>query len=366
MSLDTFLRTAQASGDHWGSIVKAALTALGPLPEDVNFGIACVTMPLGEHLPSIMTFLRETTPIKQWSIMIGAGLSGPVGTVRDRPALALIVARFPQHSFRLIESWKESRREQFLERNQAWLAGQDMPVGLMQGDAFESDLPSMIEEMAETTHSFLVGGLAPGQPGGLSGVLLGAPLTLVTGLTQGCRKLPGAFRVSEVTDEILMQLDGRPALEALKQAAGEDIAQDLRQAAGVIYLALPISGTDRSDYLVRTLLGIDPERGWLAVGSHFQVGEQVVFVQRDAESARKDMRRMLADIAGRIGDRTILGGLYISCVDRGAHMFGTDQAEIDMILQSLGEFPLIGVISQGEFCHDRLYGYTGVLALILS
>jgi small ligand-binding sensory domain FIST len=96
------------------------------------------------------------------------------------------------------------------------------------------------------------------------------------------------------------------------------------------------------------------------------VGEQVVFVRRDNKSAKADMRRMLADIAGRVGDRSILGGLYISCVARGAQMFGTDEAEIDMILQSLGDFPLIGMISQGEFCHDRLYGYTGVLALILS
>ena len=360
-----FLRTAQASGDHWGTNVKAALTALGPLPDDVNFGIACVTVPLGEHLPSIMTFLRETTPVKNWSIMIGAGLAGPVGAVRDRPALALMVARFPAQSFRLIDSWKE-RRDQFLERHRAWLAGQDMPVGLVQGDAFESELPAMIADLAETTHSFLIGGLAPGQPGGLSGVLLGAPLTVVAGLTQGCRKLPGEFRVSEVTDEILMQLDGKPALTVLKEAAGGEIAQDLRKAAGVIHLALPISGTDRADYQVRTLLGIDPERGWLAVGCHLEVGERVVFVQRDNDSAKQDMRRMLADIAGRIQGRSILGGLYISCVGRGAQMFGTDEAEIDMIVESLGEFPLIGVISQGEFCHDRLYGYTGVLALILS
>ena len=365
MTFEPFLRTSQATGDHWGTVVKSALTALGPLPDDLNFGIACVTLPLAEHLPSIMTFLRETTPIKQWSIMVGAGLAGPVGAVRDRPALALMAARFPSQSFRMIDSWRE-RRDVFLEKNQAWLAGQDMPVGLMQGDAFDADLPAMIEDMARVTHSFLVGGLAPGQPGGLSGALLGAPLSVATGLTQGCRKLPGVFRVSEVTDEILMQLDGKPALTVLKETAGEDIAQDLNKAAGVIHLALPISGTDRADYQVRSLLGIDTEQGWLAVGCHLSVGDQVVFVRRDDDGAKADMRRMLADIAARVEDRTILGGVYISCVARGAQMFGTDEAEIDMILQSLGEFPLIGVISQGEFCHDRVYGYTGVLALILS
>jgi len=366
MSLELFLRTSQAGGDHWGLMVKSALTALGPLPEDLNFGLVSITMPMVEHLSSVMTFLRETTPVRNWSIAVGAGVSGPIGVVRDRPAIALMVARLPANAFRLVESWKEPRRGQFLDQHKAWLAGQDMPVGLMQGDAFDPELTEMIEDMAGSTHSFLVGGVAAGQPGGLSGALLGAPLTVVAGLTQGCQKLPGTFRVSEVTDEILMQLDGKPALEALKSAVGDDIAQSLHEAAGVVHLGLPVSGTDRSDYLVRTLLGIDPERGWLAVGSRLEVGDQVIFVRRDNDSARKDMHRMLADVAGRVMGRTILGGVYVSCVARGAEMFGTDEAETDMITEALGEFPLIGVISQGEFCHDRLYGYTGVLALILS
>jgi hypothetical protein len=366
MSLDLFLRTAQASGDHWGTTVKAALTALGPLPDDVNFGLVCVTVPLTEHLPSIMTFLRETTPIRGWAIAVGAGLAGPVGTVRDRPAIALLVARLPSVAYRLVESWKEPRRSQFLAHNKAWLSGQDMPVGLMQGDAFDPDLAEMLADLSAQAHAFLVGGVGPGQPGGLSGVLLGSPLTLATGLTQGCQILPGRFRVSEVTDEIIMQLDGKPALDALKSAVGETIAQDLHKAAGVIHLGLPVPGSDRTDYLVRSLIGIDPERGWLAVGSRLSVGDPVIFVQRDNESARKDMRRMLADIAGRVAGRGVLGGIYVSCVARGSAMFGTDEAEIDLITKALGTFPLIGIISQGEFCHDRLYGYTGVLALILS
>lgn len=366
MSTDLFLRTSQASGDHWGTIVKSALTALGPLPEDVNFGIACVTVPLIEHLSSIMTFLRETTPIKQWSIAVGAGLAGPVGAVRDRPALALMVARFPSQSFRILDSWQEPRRSQFLTQHKAWLAGQDMPVGLMQADVFDPDLAELIADLAASTHSFLVGGVAPGQPGGLSGALLGAPLAVATGLTQGCQPISGSYRVSEVTDEILMQLDGRNALEVLRDVVGPDLSQDLQSAAGMIHLGLPVTGADRPDYLVRSLLGIDPERGWLAVGTRLAVGDRVIFVKRDDDSARKDMLRMLADVAGRLEGRQILGGLYISCVFRGAQMFGTDEAEIDLITEALGPFPLIGIIAQGEFCHDRLYGFTGVLALILS
>ena len=36
-----------------------------------------------------------------------------------------------------------------------------------------------------------------------------------------------------------------------------------------------------------------------------------------------------------------------------------------MALYALGAFPLAGFFGNGEIAHDRLYGYTGVLALFL-
>jgi small ligand-binding sensory domain FIST len=57
------------------------------------------------------------------------------------------------------------------------------------------------------------------------------------------------------------------------------------------------------------------------------------------------------------------GGLYFSCVARGEHMFGSRGAELRLLKDVLGEVPLVGFFCNGEICHDRLYGYTGVLTL---
>jgi small ligand-binding sensory domain FIST len=57
------------------------------------------------------------------------------------------------------------------------------------------------------------------------------------------------------------------------------------------------------------------------------------------------------------------GGLYFSCLGRGEHMFGRRSAELEIIRDRLGEFPLAGFFCNGEISHDRLYGYTGVLTL---
>jgi len=361
-----FLRTSQASGERWGSVVKAALTALGPMPTEANFGLAYLTQELAEDLPSVLTFLRETTPIKHWTVAIGAGLIGPLSAVRDRPALALLVASLPADSFQTLESWQDQGRKRFLARNREWLADQTMPVALVHGHAGDGDLAAMIADLAAVTGSFLVGGVTLSPVPGLSGVMLGAPLSFVTGLTQGCLPLGEACRITEASDNIIMGLDGRPALEVMREGLDFDMAQDLRRAAGVIHIGLPVAGADRNDYLVRPLIAIDPTRGWLAINAQVTVGDRVMFVKRDGDSARKDMQRMLGDVAQRVGHRTIKGGIYISCIARGEQMFGFDNAEPMMIKESLGDFPLIGLIGQGEFCHDRVYGFTGVLALFLS
>ena len=59
------------------------------------------------------------------------------------------------------------------------------------------------------------------------------------------------------------------------------------------------------------------------------------------------------------------GGLYFSCVARGPHMFGAPGKEMALIMERLGDVPLIGFYGNGEISNARLYGYTGVLALFL-
>jgi small ligand-binding sensory domain FIST len=89
-----------------------------------------------------------------------------------------------------------------------------------------------------------------------------------------------------------------------------------------------------------------------------------MFCRRDGDSAREDMLRMLRDLRKRA--RTpIKGGVYFSCLGRGRNQFGENSEELKLIRDELGEFPLVGFFANGEISHNRLYGYTGVLALFL-
>ncbi len=88
----------------------------------------------------------------------------------------------------------------------------------------------------------------------------------------------------------------------------------------------------------------------------------ILFCRRDPESARHDMARMVKQLAGRLKGPP-KAGIYVSCVARGAALFGEAAVETRLIRESLGEFPLIGFFANGEISRDRLYGHTGVLTL---
>jgi small ligand-binding sensory domain FIST len=90
----------------------------------------------------------------------------------------------------------------------------------------------------------------------------------------------------------------------------------------------------------------------------------VMFCRRDPASALEDLKRMLTGLKRRAGQAP-KAGLYFSCVARGPNLFGADSEELKTIREALGDFPLAGFFGNGEIAHDRLYGYTGVLALFL-
>jgi small ligand-binding sensory domain FIST len=198
--------------------------------------------------------------------------------------------------------------------------------------------------------------------GGLSGVLLAPELPVVTGLTQGCAPIGPVRRITEAQENVVIAIDDRPALEVLKEDIGELLARDLRRLGGVVFAAFPVAGSDTGDYLVRNLVAIDPRRGWVAVAQAVAPGDAILFCRRDPASALHDLDRMLRQVKARAGGPP-KAGLYFSCVARGPSLFGEAGREIGMIRDALGDFPLAGFFGNGEIANDRLYGYTGVLAL---
>ena len=126
----------------------------------------------------------------------------------------------------------------------------------------------------------------------------------------------------------------RKAAPAELMSIGEVLSRDMTRIAGYIFAGLPVAHSDTGDYLVRNLLGVDPQRGLLAIGEIVEPGAEVLFCRRDAATAHEDMRRMLAVLQSGLGDRQPRAGLYVSCLARGPALFGSESAELGLIAET--------------------------------
>jgi small ligand-binding sensory domain FIST len=382
MSNKTPFLSAEASATDWQCAAGEIVRQLDTIEAAHRLGFLYVTDQFSPFFDEISVFLRQTLGVPHWVGTVGLGVCTTSREYFDEPAMVVMVAPIPDSSFRIFDGVSDDIAG-ITEDHKDWLSGSGAPGGavtpltIVHGDPRNQMVGELIEEISTATQGFLVGGLTAAEQnfvqladsvseGGLSGVMLSLDSVPVqAGLTQGCSPIGETHQITAADENILIELDGRPALEVFKEDIGEVLARDLQRVGGYIFAALPVTGTDTGDYLVRNLLGIDPEAGVVAIGEYVSAGDRVMFCRRDHDSAVTDMQRMLADIKKRAGSAPVRGGLYFSCCGRGPNQFGPDSDELKMITDELGEFPLVGFFANGEISNNRLYGYTGVLTVFL-
>lgn len=369
--------SAHASGTHWAEITRACVAELGKLARENALGFVYVTDHLAGDLDAIVDQLRLSTGIENWIGTVGIAITGqttdaPAEEYIDEPAISLMVGQFPADSFRLLEPVGGNSR---LRALQSWREARQPGIALVHADPRNPQLTELMQQLSDDAGLYLIGGLSSsrgplpqvaGQVGesGLSGALLAGDIPVVTAHSQGCSPIGPTHTITKAEDNIIMEIDGRPALDIFREEIGEVLARDMRKVAGFIFAALPIAGSDTGDYLVRNLTGIDNNKGWIAIAAEIAAGDSILFTRRDRNTALADLERMLERLKQRI-DRPIRGGLYVSCIARGPNLFGFDAAETRLIAKHLGQFPLTGFFANGEISHDRIYAYTGVLTLFL-
>jgi small ligand-binding sensory domain FIST len=365
---------AHAAADDWAAAAATCVEQLAPLPDGANLGFVYASEALAHDLPQILPFLRQRTGITDWVGSVGLGVCASGQEYFGVPALAVLAAALPAGGYELFGPQSARARGSAVLQSE-WQRRVRPMLGIVHGDPRDPAIATTVAMLARDASLFLVGGLAASAKapiqvagrvveGGLSGVLLAPDIPVVTGMTQGCSPIGPTRRISEARDNIIMAIDDRPALEVFKEDIGELLSRDLKRVAGLVFVAFPVAGSDTGDYLVRNLVAIDVQRQWLAVAQAVSSGDSLLFCRRDPASATADLQRMLADLKRRCGG-TPRAGLYFSCVARGPNLFGESSQELRMIRDALGDFPLAGFFGNGEIAHDRLYGYTGVLALFL-
>ena len=225
----------------------------------------------------------------------------------------------------------------------------------------------------------VVGGLAHGPRGAGSTRLLldgravdrGAVGVMLQGasartlVSQGCRPIGPAMTVTGASGNVLTGLAGLSPTARIEQLL-TDLPPD-EQALASWGLSLGIAVDEYAedhDFLMRSILGVDPATGGLVVGDRVEVGQTVRLQVRDADAADANLRTHLA--AHR---ESAAGALLFSCSGRGAHLFGTAHGgaghDAAVVRQALGGPAVAGFFAGGELGpvagRNHLHGFTASL-----
>ena len=360
-----------AYGNEPTSVISDCIKQLEDCPGDANFGFIYVSDDLADSLESILQKCKFKTGIKHWSGSLGVALVSSDREIYDQPAISILLCDFPANEFSIIETIHNAEE---LDSKLSWPENSDSYFALMHIDAYNPESQNLLDQLEQSTENcFIAGGITSSQEeqlhiannvssDGISGVIFSDKIQVHTNLSQGCSPLGEKHTVTRSQDNIIITLDSKPALDIFHSDIGEMLSRDIKRASEFVFAGLCIPDSDTSDYKIRNLVGVDEEEKVFAINDNVAEGDKILICKRDAESAEKDMLKMLENLKKRLSS-PIKGGVYISCLGRGREQFGENSEEVKMIHQVLGDFPLTGFFASGEIHNKHIYGYTGVLTL---
>jgi small ligand-binding sensory domain FIST len=149
-------------------------------------------------------------------------------------------------------------------------------------------------------------------------------------------------------------------LSDLTPAERDQVRDSLFLGVGRDDFSLSSSSTQRTPFLVRNLIGVDPRNGAVAVGDAMRVGQKVQFQLRDAEASRSESRQLLADCAA--SDPEPLAALLFACLGRGKGLYGSADGDVTLCREAFAALPIGGMFCGGEIGPlggtTHLHGYT--------
>jgi small ligand-binding sensory domain FIST len=322
------------------------------------------------------------------ALVLGCTAGGVIGgghELEERPAVALTVAHLPGVTLSPF-GLDAGDLPDADAAPQAWhaalgVAPQTQPQFVLLADPFSFPIETLLAGLDYAyPRATVIGGMASGaraaggnalfcgdrrRRDGLVGVALAGNVRVDTVVAQGCRAIGPRLQITRCKDTLLLELDGKPPLEVIRDMLPELPEGDRALVARNLLLGVMID--DGDDFLVRNLIGIDPERGALAVAERLRDGQSVRFVVRDAGTSAEDLLLHLRRFAAGEQAPAVRGALLFSCLGRGQYLYGSADHDSDVFRDCVGPVPLGGFFCNGEIGPvggtTHVHGYTSSFGL---
>ena len=242
---------AHATHPQWrmaSTLVLAQLRAQMALPTYAHapaLALLYITDHYAAQAQDILSHLSAELPeVTDWAGTVGVGIAANNVEYFDEPALAVMLCDLSPDQYRVFSGVAP------LPASGSEPGGFVAHTALLHADPGSNDLAELIAEVAERTQSgYVFGGLVGSRSasvqfaassagnlngqgaagdvlsGGLSGVAFGPDVALVSRVTQGAQPVDREREITAVDGNLVLELDGEPALDVLLRELGVSLAQ---------------------------------------------------------------------------------------------------------------------------------------------
>jgi small ligand-binding sensory domain FIST len=260
--------------------------------------------------------------------------------------------------------------------------GRTAPTALLflRSDGFGPSTLAPLRDVRGTRHVFGAGTV--GHPGAAavhsSGrIITGSVAMILRGISapairtaHSCRLLAPLLPITACRGALLLEIDGKPALDVLSSHGERLTDRPLLRLVLADEESEGANETGRPALVIRGIQGVDPDRRGIVVSDELREGMRVGFAVRDGRAARDDFEAMTRELEREIAGAAPRFGVYVNCAGRGSALYGAPDVDSKILRTRFPGVPFAGISSAFEiaphFGHPTMQLYTGVFALFSS
>lgn len=387
MSVRIACGLSTASDPRVGAAEAAAKVAAELAGSSIDLAVvfAC-----GAHLAAPEATLEGIHDVLRPGVLVGCGAGGVVGDGREIEGGTAVSAWAAAFENGIVSSFHAEVTE--VDDGVA-IAGvpdlQGAGGAILLPDPYSFPTDAVLSELADRSPGVpVLGGISSvrtlrGQaalflgervvPGGAVGVRFDG-VELLPCVSQGATPIGPELTITAGEGRLIKELAGRPALGTLRAVLDrlDDAEREMLSEGMLLGIVVERGEGDyqHGDFLVRSVLGGDPDTGTIAVGASIEEGQVVRMHARDARSADRDLHEALALRRQALGSEPPAGALMFTCNGRGRGMFGVPDHDAAAVAGELGAVPTAGFFAAGEIGpvggESFLHGFTATVAVFAS
>jgi small ligand-binding sensory domain FIST len=331
--------------------------------------------------------------------VIGTTLNGPTQELESEPAISLILAHLPGVKVQVFHIMAEELPD--LDSSpDAWVDLIGVPTSptpqfILLSSSFATGIKDLLQGLDFAyPGSVIVGGQASGAGmggrvalfchdtkgdlgqklyrEGTVGIALSGNIVLETIVAQGCRPIGQPLQVTKADRNIILELDEQVPLVVLRNLIGSLSEQERILAQHSLFVGVAMDefklSLQQGDFLIRSILGVDPSAGAIAIGDRIRPGQRLQFHLRDAQTSADDLELLLQKYQNQHSNQSsAVGALMFSCVGRGEGLYGKPNFDSELFRRYLDDIPIGGFFCGGEIGpvsgSTFLHGYTSVFGI---